>query len=594
MATQTKLILFNGFQKTECLLNEQTNWSEPIFSFLEYGRCDLTFESDDPTASLELEYMNEDGKVCLLPQDRITLADNLVHEEGYVPGNFSLKLKFQQECFEGFFTVHPQSINDETLHQMRELLESKANGITRNLYSQKLVGQDQQYEQDCLNLLTFLGQHQDELFQTLRQIERNPIESLEHQYELSKLSKKQTAKSQRWAATKGSRHTAHGTQQLFYEPKMRMNLDTPENRCLKHILYDLLNKTARLNEQYQHLLKELTDRHQTLVVDLERLKVAQSKSGNNFHVKKHQGSLMFEIQVKENELADYVKRIESHEECFKPVRALNAQLHYLLNETWIQQIPPIFKGLITQRLLKHRAYAYLYLVYQEINKTPDEGQDKLTFPYHQTSKLFEYYNVLLLVELLESQGFTWESGWLKDLKKETQTPSFHSLNAGEVLMFSHPKGYRIRLSYDVFLNNAVEAKRLNQEQLVSVNSTSRRPDILIELFEADHFLSAMIVEVKYRKLNSLYQELTETDVMKQLIDYRALNYYDPNRRPNLIRNAVDNIIVIYPNHEGSRFIHEESYDFKFIPLSPTGFSEQIEGVSLVKQSLCDFLNQSML
>lgn len=161
-------------------------------------------------------------------------------------------------------------------------------------------------------------------------------------------------------------------------------------------------------------------------------------------------------------------------------------------------------------------------------------------------------------------------------------------------MFSHPKGYRIRLSYDVFLNNAVEAKRLNQEQLVSVNSTSRRPDILIELFEADHFLSAMIVEVKYRKLNSLYQELTETDVMKQLIDYRALNYYDPNRRPNLIRNAVDNIIVIYPNHEGSRFIHEESYDFKFIPLSPTGFSEQIEGVSLVKQSLCDFLNQSML
>lgn len=593
MDTQTKFILFNGFQRKECDITNETNWLDPIFSFSEYSRCELTFESTDPTATLELEYLNEEGVVTLSPYDRIVLADTQVRDEGYIPGNFKLKLTTGHQTWEGYFSVLPQSVDAETLTQMRELLEKKANGITRNLYSQKLIGKEQDYEVDCLNLLTYLSQYQDELFQALLQVERNPIESLEQQYVQSTISKKQTAKSQRWLATKGHQAKAQNSQQLYYEPKMRLNLDTPENRCLKHILYDLLNKTARLNEHYQHELTELTERYHTLLLDLERLKEAQTK-GSSYHFKKHRGSISFEIQLKQEELDEYQKRIESHKQRFRPVRTLNAQLQHLLNETWLQPITPIFKGLVTQRLLKNRAYAYLYLVYQEINKSVDEGQDQLTFPYHQTSKLFEYYNVLLLIELLEQQGFVWESGWLKDFAEQRNYPQVCSLNAEEELWFKRPDGFRLRLSYDKFLNNASEAKRLNEEQLVSVNSSSRRPDILMELFDEAQFISAMIVEVKYRKLNSLYQELAETDVMKQLIDYRALNYYDPNRRPNMIRNAVDTIIVIYPNHEGSRYLHEESYDFQFIPLSPTGFDPSVEGVKRVQQCLNDFLDRFMI
>ena len=594
MDTQTKLILHYEYQTKEVILTRDLEAFKPVFSFSEYNFFGLTFVSTDEEATLELEYMNEEGVVTLSPYDKIILADKKVRDEGYIPGNFKLTVKTKSETIEGFFTVLPQSLKSDSLDRMRELLEEKASGITRNIYSQKLIGQEQEYEVDCLNLLTYLSQSQEELFQALLYIERHPIESIEHEYTHSKVSKKPTARSQRWLVTKGAHAQSQGAQKTFYEPKMVVNLDTPENRCLKHILYDLLNKTTRLNEHYQFELRELNDLIQSLQEDLNRLNQAQPKVRNQHDFKKYRGSLSSEIRIKESELKTYEKKLENHHERFRPVRALNAQLHHLLSETWLQHVTPIFNGLVTQRLLKNRAYSYLYLVYQELNKAPDEGHDKLTFPYHQTSKLFEYYNVLLLVELLEKQGFKWVSGWLKDLSSEHTKPQLCTLNPGEELEFQKAGGYRIRLSYDKFLNSAPEAKKLNKEQMVSVNSSSRRPDVLIELFNESGFLSAMIVEVKYRKWKSLYQELAETDVMNQLVDYRALNYFDPNLRPNLRSNVIDTTIVIYPNHEGSRYFIEEVYGFRFIPISPTGFSTEVEGVNLVEESLNDFLDRYVI
>lgn len=92
MDIQTKFILFNGFQRKECHITNETNWLDPIFSFSEYSRCELTFESNDPTATLELEYLNEEGVATLSPYDQIVLADTQVRDEGYIPGNFKLKL----------------------------------------------------------------------------------------------------------------------------------------------------------------------------------------------------------------------------------------------------------------------------------------------------------------------------------------------------------------------------------------------------------------------------------------------------------------------------------------------------------------------
>ena len=83
---------------------------------------------------------------------------------------------------------------------------------------------------------------------------------------------------------------------------------------VKHILYDLLNKTTRLNEHYQFELRELNDLIQSLQEDLNRLNQAQPKVRNQHDFKKYRGSLSSEIRIKESELKTYEKKLEKHKQ----------------------------------------------------------------------------------------------------------------------------------------------------------------------------------------------------------------------------------------------------------------------------------------
>ena len=589
MDKQTKVFVTIGNEKTEVMFSNQKEQTKPLFVFTEYGRCEIEFYSEEETAYLEIESMTEEGIIKLMPSHSFLLSSSENPDECYVPGNFSIRLIQQHQKTDGYFSVLPQNLSEESLKKMCDLLEEKAQGVTRNLHSHQLMIKGETQSTNELDLFGFLIQHFEELMESITRVIRYPIEDLEQVYQLTKSSKKPTTKSQRWLDTKGQRYATADSQERFYEKRNAITYNTVENRSLKHMLFQISDKILGLIKSYRANYKSLLQQQTLLEVEIENLRFRRDNISDFGAFKKTKAMVNRELDLKTDELDALKQRIEIHQRYTRQIQEMHGHLLIALNDSWMSEVPMAFNGRVTKRFLKTSGYAFIYELHQKIMLFEDEGIATPTFPLHQTSRLFEYYNIFLIIELLKKQGFIWKKGWLKDFKRSSYQ-TYH-LEAGETLSFEDDRGYRIRLSYDKFLKTSSEAKFTQEKQMVSVNSMSRRPDILIELFHEEKFLSSMVVEVKYRKVYSVYQDKHETNAVKQLLDYRALNYYDPSQRPMLKQNVVDTLLIVYPSHEGGRFIYDELYDLKVIPLSPTGFDEKTEGVEAIQTALTDFLNR---
>lgn len=589
MDKQTKLFVTINGETQEVMLSSMSKQTEPLFVFSEYGYCQIELQTTQPQAFLEVESMTQEGVIKVTPSTPFMLSQPEKPEEGYVPGNFLLSYVEGNKRVEYFFTVSPQSLSEASLKTMCQLLEERAHGVTRNRYSHQFVVYEEQTTYHEFDLLGYLFRHFDELMNSLNQVLACPIEDLTQRYQLTRQSKKQDLKSLRWNETKGQRQTTDEAQSLYYEKRHQVTYNTVENRSLKHMIFQISTQLLRLNKGYRLTQQALIQQQQDLIAKIETLTQHKTTVTERNHLKKTKVLVSQEIYVRKEELATLTKKLETHQQQCRQLQRMIGRLNAILTDSWMAELPMAFNGRLSQRFFKAPGYSFIHSVYQEVMNLNQSRQKLPTFPLHQTSRLFEYYNLFLVVELLQQQGFVWKSGWLKDFNPSHYQP--RSLEVGEELWFENSQGNRIRLSYDKFLKTSSEAKLGSKAQMVSVNSASRRPDLLIELFHQQTFLSAMIIEVKYRKLYSIYQNIHETDAMKQLMDYRALNYYDPTCRPMLRQQAVDTILTVYPNHEGSRHIQDEVYGFDFVPLSPTGFDESVEGVAIIKQSLSDFISR---
>ena len=588
MDKQIKLIITKNQEVTERVLHAQLNPTNALFEFPEYGHCQIELISDEPNAHLEVEYMNEEGMIFLPPSTPFLLSANEHQEEGYVPGSFKLRYKSDEQDIQMFFEVAPQTFSSQTLTLMTELLEQEAPGVTKNWFSRSSMEITVQ-QRSVLDSYHYLVNHFDEIINSLNRIMKRPIEDLDQEYQLTKVSKKPTAKSKRWSAKNANRQGTQ-TQKRFLEKRKFINYDVPENRAIKQMIFKISSLILQLNRQYSQHGKSLTSQLIEAEQTLEELIQRKDSLSDLFNFKKTRGGLDREISFKKDEIKNLKRKLEIHQRYVNQIQGMNGRLIAMLNEGWMANIQASFNGKISRRFLRHPSYSFIYEVYRTLTSSQSKSENLQGFPTYQTSKLFEFYNFFLMIHLLEEQGFRWVSGW----QKSNRSSSYQvcTINEGDEVWFENSNQQRVRLSYDRFLKKSSDAKREGKEQLVSVNSNSRRPDLLLELFDHDQFQRGMVIEVKYRKLKSLYQEDYETDVMKQLLDYRALNYYDPQQRPALIQQAIDTVLTIYPTHFESQLVHEELYDFKFIPITPTTFSSENQGVQWIKESLIQFLTRS--
>ena len=595
ISTNAKLYYKVGRKQEEVIeFTSSLTTKDVLFTLSEYEQLDLRFEGGKNVREIRVESLQGDEDIRLLESEELRLTDGTTNQEmSVIPGIYGIWVIDEQGVERHYFyEIISHNLKMDQLEMMKSALESRVLGITRDLFSQRESGNAQDGSSTLVDTVGLLMKHYNALEQALDSIVGMPIEDLKKSYQMTEISKRPTARSQRWNVTKGERYKTSHTQALFYEPKIQLDLETPENRYLKYNLTEILANVSSVARQYRFNDTGLSAQINQLKTDIMTAKQRRNAMEGSYNIDKSKNQLEFEILSKTKELEQLRKQRAAFLENQRKLKSLNAKLVYILNETWLKDIQLKNTVQITKRTLKNHYYSLIYHIYQELMmKKKDKGETP-TFPFIQTSKLFEFYNFILYIELLEKQGFKWTKGWLKDY--EGTKKMMFMLNAGEEIWLENEQGYRIQLIYDRFLNNSNTAKNQKVPQVITSNSMSRRPDILLNLYQQDKFLSSMIIEVKYRKLKHIYRKDIETDVMRQLMDYESLRYYNPTGSPLFKLGIVGKVVVVYPDQAGAKDFVDENYGYEFIPVEPIGFDASIKGISMIERSLIEFLEENII
>lgn len=549
MVTQTRIILIRE-HATEHLLNPEINWDAPLFTTSEYTETTVKFVGKIGE-KLWIEHINEMEGILLAPGESLKL---IKQHQGYVPGNFIFKWYKGNQVFAGNFQVVPHNLDNHMIKSMYMALESRIYGITRNQQAVTMLQSSSNKNDETQRLLLLFSANYDEIMRYLVDIQHHPQETMVSVYQRTPISKKPTAKSLRWQASLGE---AKGGAQYF-EPKKQISYDTAENQYLKYILVTLIQKLDKIKHISNETRFKQSQIKQDIIAEIKELQETKrslrNKNKKNFGVLNY--DLNKRLRFRNDTLRQLNHEMSQNEGRYQPIFNLYAQISQLLNTPWLRNVTQKYRVDFPKKILSLTHYRSLVMFYQRFIMNEEE---LFKYPRNQTSLLFEYFSVFLVQEILESCGF-------KCFGKQ------NDVSLDERILFKHGSGRCLYLSYDRFIGDLTLARQQKQEQLVSITGGSRKPDVLLELYdESARFMRAYIIEVKYRRLKNIYQGHINTDVLNQLNVYSTFKYYRPNQKLSLGAD-VTKIAVLYPQHDAVSYFEEAVLGYEFIPIMPTSFA----------------------
>jgi len=549
MDTQTKLVLTQNDIETTINLNSFKNVNNPLFTTSEYMRTRLKFVAPKGE-SFWIEHISHEAGLTLKAGG---VFDLIRTNDSYIPGRFVFKWRNKERIETvGYFQVTSHHLSKDFMDAMYNALEAKSRGITRNRHTEVLLQNDAGDDDETHELFVIFNNHYQELITAIANISSNPSVNLTKEYQLTSTSKKPTEKSFKWLANVGGRKIT--TQ--FYEPRKQLDYDTEENQLLKAMLLKLGQKLATVQEMVDEVMNRHAKQKRELETEINKLLKTQSgvKDEQNYKVLNY--DLSKRLNLCQQMLEIHQKEAEKDEIAFLPIKLLNSSIMSLTNESWFKQISTKRYVKLTKKIFSMNHYQNLALFYQQYIINDSEN---FRYPRNNTSKLFEYFALFLVEDILEYYGFF-------SVGKDAQNPS------DERVLFKNSSGFRIYLSYDRFVGDLTLAKQENKAQLVSVVGGSRRPDLMLELHDENgEFVKVFIIEVKYRRLKNIYNDSKNTDVMNQLNVYSTFKYFVPNKKFRAVADVSD-VAVVYPISDDSQHFEDIITGYEFIPLEPINFS----------------------
>jgi len=550
---------------TEYPLTPNINWEQPLFTTSEFARTRIKFIGKG-NEKLWIEHINETDGVLLSSGDSLQL---ITSAECYVPGSFIFKWYTKSETFKGSFRVDPHNLDNDVMGSMYHALEARIYGITRNKHAVSMLQSNENQNDENQRLLLLFSTHYDDLMRYLIDVGQHPQEVMSNEYRRTLTSKKSTAKSLRWQASKGG--MSHYTQ--HFEPRKQISYDTAENQYLKHLLVNMLQKMDKIRALGHESISRQRRMRQDLIAEIGELRATKGSLGSGKNFASLSYDLNKRLQFRNETLQQLTTEIAQNETRYKPIFNLYAKISQLLNEPWLKSVTQKYRIDFPKRILNLNHYRSLVYFYQQFIMNEE---DLFRFPRNQTSLLFEYFCVFLVQDILESRGYKCV-GRQKDISLDSR------------ILFEHESGQHVYLSYDRFIGDLTLARGQKQEQLISIIGGSRKPDILLEFYDnSGDFKRSFIIEVKYRRLQNIYRGHTNTDVVSQLNVYSTFKYYRPDRKLSLCAD-VRKIVVLYPQHDGSKFFEESVFGYGFMPIVPINFSLREPSFKPLLRNIDEFL-----
>lgn len=500
-----------------------------VLEWTELDRVRLRLESEDELALLSLE-----GCEIQVPAgvQRTVPGPEELRDDTYpwYPGDYQIQVQAEGTVWYGLFRVKPRHLAADQLARLRQDLEQVVAGLTLDV----LAHRGYQGPQDAaaapggirLRQLSLLRRALQEVAPIVGQIEREPQRQLGRRYGLVPWHQAQRldGKSFRWLARGEWMHSGKAAPAGWNQPPRAVlapaasqSYDTYENRVVRFIL-----------ERFAARARLLESALETDLASAER-EVSEAQQ---------RGWATGELE----------QRLESYRRLQPRAAEVARGFEHLVHRPFLSAVAPL-QGLPvpTTTLLKDARYRVLYRWHRQVEEalvTVDTGE-LFQMRTKRTSKLYEYWCLLKVVEIFGQLGFRLADGdfgmRLREANRDRLIPI---IQPGSVFLLEDGWGRRLRIVYDQELPVTQEQAREVGSDLYIANPRNR-PDIRVDLLDGERPLRCLVLDAKYRRLASIWHR-AQQGVVYQLLSYSTNLYHVSQPRIPLTQVAV----ALYPGADG--------------------------------------------
>ncbi|QHW35479.1 DUF2357 domain-containing protein (plasmid) [Paenibacillus rhizovicinus] len=566
----------------------------------EYDSIKIEFESNNMDDCLYIDHFSDDIEKVLRPGDSETVIRLNDTNNMPAPGHYSMRVEGPSGVWESLYLVEPRHLEWEYIHSMRKYLEDKVSGVTYDLIRRRsgMWGPEIGHGVVWFNMYRSIMEKFGNIRRHTELIIASPPEDVEKTYNLHSTSRNPDSKSIRWLQSRGLKRNAIIHQpSVFYEKRSVLTLDILENRWLLWFLRFLERQINDILMRFEMYQSSKNDEVLASSAVLQELQIeldsfSTLKYQNAFKNRNHGlNGRILEEKKKRDRLLHEASKFDAN---VLELKRMKGWLSRTIHDSWLSQVGEANGRTIPSlRLRKDQRFNALHRIYVQLkeNLKRDMSAKKITYPHLGTAKLMEVYTVCLISDILQEQGWLWESGWVAGFN--TEIPTFSELKSGDELRFHLANGYRLQLIYDG------RVQRFASEEHIGFVATSQndRPDVLLALYDSKSvFIKAMIIEVKHRNYVYLIHPQAKkesTDVNEQLKAYAHFTYIPPEKE--IKRDAIDRVVCVYPKQDrGSAYEERYRKMIRLIQILPSDAEDKkAVGYELLSEQINEFINQNV-
>lgn len=600
----------NGYylKTQEIIIHENTNsdLGENVAIFNEYNKIMVSFESSDKNTFLEIDSSKLETPLIIREGEKdIVISEASYHETMLTPGYYGLKVITSVKSYSGLYLINPISIEWKGLINLRKYLESVTKGLSQNLYIQRMSGQKNVYgdnESSLNKLYLYINNNIEMVINTINTIIKNPIIDIKKVYREQHYSSRPDMKSQKWLSTKGSNKNKNPyVAETTFEKHSTYDIDILENKWVKKIMDKTIETICFMENKYTSICDEFLFKVNKKQILLKENRENYYSIINERNISKdYKYQKEHEIKYLEIEINELISKYKFIEDILSNLIKIKSIILHYLNETWLKEISKSEKQLrVSHKILKDNRYLQLYDYYCDIISIEDNdtSNKKIYFPSKSTPKLFEYYSLVAVINIIMDNNFSWYKGWIRD--KTLEDVFNGEIPTNEPLIFLKDN-QRCEISYENEIPLNIDIMNRNASGFMRMNARHYKPDILVSLFdnETNTLIKAIVIEVKCRRSKNIYNKKGPTQAIEQVKDYYNFGYYD-NKKTNKYktsRGVIDEIIIIYPKQYKQIIYQYNDINISFIQVEATNSTDIYEhyGYDKLRKEIEESLELTLL
>lgn len=536
MVTQDRLIVCKS-GKYEIYNLDEVQEQETLFQFKEFEQVSLRLDGSKKSY-IEFECADRDALCRLKKDDGVFVLNNYDYNQDetknvtFYPSKYYMSIHCNNRTIECNFDVESNALGNK-VDDIRKIVSDFSKGLELDIVSdgKARAGRKVTINQ-VMPLLDLLAEHEKMLQFEIQHVLSSPIETLEKVFVYSPVEKKVVKQSILYNVKKGI--VANSGRKTIQEKKIT-SLNNKENMLLKRALYQIVDRCQWIFHHVDEsiaLTNAQLKKKQSQFVELTQKKKNADKNPNDrryyARITAEYEQMMQEIQKLQQELYTTKQKLEA-------IRRIRNCSNRFLMDSWLANIPKNHDVQYSLTLLHEPHYKKIIDFTNALYHEQSESLVKPSqYTFKKTSQLYELYVLILILNMLKKEGYVLDA---------ERSSSLYALSEDEQF-YLHKDHKTIRIVYDRMIKDTDEYP---SDELVNQNSISNRPDLVFMVYEDDVLQHCIIVEVKCRKKNNIYQPTMDTPVMKQLKDYTNFWYF--NNDLVLKKGVIDRVYLIFPQEE---------------------------------------------